>query len=182
MYSCYEGERLARLLKLIQGGIESAKHVDKKSLPEKFWFKQQFAIGVNEVTRALERMLPATEMRGSPQKPACSSIISTNHRRPPPVRIQVILIASDSNPKWLTKHLPSLASSRKIPVIFVRDKKGGSLRLGELVNLKTAIALGIKAKGNSINQIVEEMLCGGDVMNLETECQNLAEMSGALCQ
>lgn len=53
-------------------------------------------------------------------------------------------MASDSNPRWLTKHLPSLASSRKVPIILVRDKKGGSLRLGELVQLKTAMAIGIK--------------------------------------
>ncbi|XP_065859887.1 uncharacterized protein [Euphorbia lathyris] len=144
----YEGDRLARLLKLIHEGIESAK--DKNSLPEKFWFKQQFSIGVNEVTRALERMLPTADKGGS----------SAQLRKPATVHLQAILIAHDSNPKWLTKHLPSLASTRKVPVIFVKDKKGGSLRLGELVRLKTAIAVGIKAKGNSINQIVEEILRG----------------------
>lgn len=58
--------------------------------------------------------------------------------------MQAILIASDCNPKWLAKHLPSLASSRKVPLIFVKDKRGGSLRLGELVKLKTAIAIGVK--------------------------------------
>ncbi|WCJ22603.1 Ribosomal protein L7Ae/L30e/S12e/Gadd45 family protein [Euphorbia peplus] len=141
----YQGERLARLLKLIHGGIESAKV--KNSLPEKFWFKQQFAIGVNEVTRALERMLPTVGRGGA------SAEVPTVH-------LQAILIAHDSNPKWLTKHLPGLASTKNVPVIFVKDKKGGSLRLGELVRLKTAIAVGIKAKGNSINQIVEEILRG----------------------
>lgn len=60
------------------------------------------------------------------------------------LRMQSVFVASDSNPRWLTKHLPSLASSRKVPLIFVKDKKGGSLRLGELVKLKTAIAIGIK--------------------------------------
>ncbi|KAF2324996.1 hypothetical protein P3X46_003359 [Hevea brasiliensis] len=161
---CYEGERLARLLKLINGAIESAKHLDRNSLPEKFWFKQRFAIGVNEVTRVLERMSPTSEMEGSGQKPP-PHIISTQRRNPTAVQLQAILIAQDCNPKWLTKHLPSLASSRKVPVIFVKDEKKGSLRLGELVKLKTAIAIGVKDKENSINQIVEEILSGGNEMN-----------------
>lgn len=59
-------------------------------------------------------------------------------------KCQAILIASDCNPRWLTKHLPSLALSRKVPLIFVKDKKSGSLRLGQLVKLKTAIAIGVK--------------------------------------
>lgn len=40
--------------------------------------------------------------------------------------------------------MESLANSKKVPVVFVRDKKRGSLRLGELVKLKTAIAIGVK--------------------------------------
>ncbi|KAK6941161.1 Ribosomal protein L7Ae/L30e/S12e/Gadd45 [Dillenia turbinata] len=71
---------------------------------------------------------------------------------------QAIILAADCNPKWLTKHIPSLASSRKVPVIFIKDKKACSLRLGELVHLKTAIAIGIKAKGNTINQLFEEII------------------------
>lgn len=78
---------------------------------------------------------------------------------------KVILLAADCNPRWLTKHLPGLALSRNVPVIFVKDKKGGSLRLGELVRLKTAIAVGIKAKGNTINQLVDKIL-HGDAIDL----------------
>lgn len=59
---------------------------------------------------------------------------------------QAVLVASDCNPRWLTKHLQSLAASRSVPVIFVKDNKEGSLRLGELVKLKTAIAIGIKVR------------------------------------
>jgi hypothetical protein len=60
--------------------------------------------------------------------------------------MQAVLVASDCNPLWLTKHLQSLAASRGVPLIFVKDNKQGSLRLGELVKLKTAIAIGIKVR------------------------------------
>ncbi|KAG6749729.1 hypothetical protein NC651_031031 [Populus alba x Populus x berolinensis] len=162
--SYYEGERLARLLKSIHKEIESTKTLEGNSLPEKFWFKQQFAIGVNEVTRVLERMSPVSESGSSLQR----SHMCNNHKGPS-VHLQAILIASDCNPKWLTRHLPSLSSSRKVPLIFVKDKRGGSLRLGELVKLKTAIAIGVKARGNAINEIVEGILCGNET-NLDTDC------------
>lgn len=60
--------------------------------------------------------------------------------------MQAVLVASHCNPRWLTKHLESLASSRSVPLIFVKDDKEGSLRLGELVKLKTALAIGIKVR------------------------------------
>ncbi|KAG8653353.1 hypothetical protein MANES_05G008900v8 [Manihot esculenta] len=155
---CYEGERLVRLLKLINGAIESAKLLDGNSLPEKFWFKQRFAIGVNEVTRVLERMSPTVEMEGFGQKPP-PHVISTQHRKPTAVQLQAIVIAHDCNPKWLMKHLPSLASSRKVPVIFVKDGKKGSLRLGELVKLKTAIAIGVKVKDHDFHNVNLHISC-----------------------
>ncbi|XVF33000.1 hypothetical protein REPUB_Repub17cG0130600 [Reevesia pubescens] len=150
---CYEGERLVYLLKSIQRGIESARILSGNSLPEKIWLKQQFAIGVNDVTRVLERMAPSAADKG------CSA-------QAPCVRLQAIFLAADCNPKWLTKHLPMLASSRKVPLIIVKDDKKGSLRLGELVKLKTAIAIGVKARGNAINQIIEKIL-DGDEANQE---------------
>ncbi|KAG6748332.1 hypothetical protein POTOM_048249 [Populus tomentosa] len=162
--SYFEGERLARLLKSIHKEIESTKTLEVNSLPEKFWFKQQFAIGVNEVTRVLERMSPVSESGSSLQRSH-----TCNNHKVPSVHLQAILIASDCNPKWLTRHLPSLSSSRKVPLIFVKDKRGGSLRLGELVKLKTAIAIGVKARGNAINEIVEGILCGNET-NLDTDC------------
>ncbi|XVE77394.1 hypothetical protein DITRI_Ditri13aG0059000 [Diplodiscus trichospermus] len=146
---CYEGERLVHVLKSIKRGIESARLLAGNSLPDKVWLKQQFAIGVNDVTRVLERMAPSAEKGSSAQSPC--------------VRLQAILLAADCNPKWLTKHLPPLASSRKVPLIFVKDDKKGSLKLGELVKLKTAIAIGVKARGNAINQIMEEILDGDGV-------------------
>jgi tRNA/tmRNA/rRNA uracil-C5-methylase (TrmA/RlmC/RlmD family) len=82
----YEGERLTHLLDLIQRGIETSKLSNVNSLPEKIWlkvttyyscygfflflqdsilkhhrcdvFQKQIAIGINEVTRVLERMNP----------------------------------------------------------------------------------------------------------------------------
>lgn len=69
------------------------------------------------------------------------------------------MIAHDCNPKWLMKHLPSLASSRKVPVIFVKDGKKGSLRLGELVKLKTAIAIGVKVKDHDFHNVNLHISC-----------------------
>ncbi|XP_059311741.1 uncharacterized protein LOC132063283 [Lycium ferocissimum] len=144
---CYEGEVLDRLLTGIKREIATARNSDI-ALPEKIWFKQQFSVGVNEVTRVLERMppIPANQR---------SSLSAKLHS----TRLQVILIASDCHPRLLTKHLESLANSKKVPVVFVKDKKRGSLRLGELIKLKTAIAIGVKDKGNQFNQFVStEML------------------------
>lgn len=161
---CYEGERLARLLQLIQREIESARLLDGNSTPQKLWFKQRFSIGVNDVTRVLERMAPCAQVGSSPQPLSISANL-----KGPSVQLQAVLLASDCNPRWLTKHLPSLASSRRVPLIFVKDKKGGSLRLGELFRLKTAIAIGVKVKGNAINQLLEKIL-DGDEINCGTNC------------
>ncbi|CAH9078886.1 unnamed protein product [Cuscuta europaea] len=144
---CFEGESLDHLLKAFASEIESARSTDT-ALPEKFWFKQQFSIGVNEVTRVLERM-PAV---------AATPNDDSVQADPPRNQLQAILLASDCNPWWLTKHLSSLAASRSVPLLFVKDKKRGSLRLGELVKLKTAIAVGVKARGNTINQLVSSLL------------------------
>ncbi|WOL09718.1 hypothetical protein Cni_G18471 [Canna indica] len=73
---------------------------------------------------------------------------------------RAVILASDCNPRWLTKHIPTLASSRQVPVILVKDNKRSSLRLGQLVKLKTALAIGIKAKGSAINETVDEILGG----------------------
>ncbi|CDO97875.1 unnamed protein product [Coffea canephora] len=151
---CYEGESLLRLLELIRREIESARNLDR-ALPEKVWLKQQFSVGVNDVTRVLERMQPLSSVKSSPQE---QSLHGSHNMKMPSVQLQAILLASDCNPRWLSKHLPNLAHSRGVPILFVRDKKGGSLRLGELLKLKTAIAIGIKASGNVINQFVEKLL------------------------
>ncbi|XP_057422776.1 uncharacterized protein LOC130716784 [Lotus japonicus] len=150
----YEGERLTHLLQSIRRETELARRLDGCSLPEKIWLKQQFSIGVNDVTRVLERMEPCAELESSAE---LIPLIRSNHKAPS-VKLQAVLVASDCNPRWLTKHLQSLASSRSVPLIFIRDNKEGSLRLGELVKLKTAVAIGIKVKGSVINKTVEDII------------------------
>ncbi|KAJ0458058.1 putative 50S ribosomal protein L30e [Helianthus annuus] len=154
----YEGQSLLHLLSSIQREIKSARLADQ-SLPHKIWLKQQFSIGVNDVTRVLERM-PA--VHGSISSPLQKATYCSRNAKQPPLRLQAILIATDCNPRGLTKHLPILASSREVPVIFVKDTTGGSFKLGEIVNLKTAMAIGVKARGNSINKMISEILGGND--------------------
>ncbi|KAI4383198.1 hypothetical protein MLD38_009065 [Melastoma candidum] len=139
-----EGDRLSSLLESIQSKTKEARSSDgDKALPEKIWFKRQFAVGVNEVTRTLERM---------PPDPPPSEGGNTHQR------LQAVLLASDCDPRWLIRHLPGLARSRKVPLIYVRDKKHGSSRLGQIANVRTAIAVGIKARGNALNRCLEEIL------------------------
>ncbi|KAG6644865.1 uncharacterized protein LOC122318736 isoform X1 [Carya illinoinensis] len=171
---CYEGERLASLLNSIRRETETARLLDGNSLPEKIWFKQQFSIGVNDVTRVLERMAPIPQVGSYPAQPHSVS----SNRKVTSFQLQAVLLASDCNPRWLTKHLPSLASSRRVPLIYVRDKKGGSLRLGKLVKLRTAIAIGVKAKGNAINELFGKILHGDEIIR-ETNCLNTNEMPDA---
>ncbi|XP_074350815.1 uncharacterized protein LOC141690099 isoform X2 [Apium graveolens] len=161
---CFDGENLVQLLKSIQREIESARILDSV-VPDKIWVKQ-FSIGVNDVTRVLERM-PAVVAT------ADSSILMIGSGNSKNVGLQAILLASDCYPQMLTKHLPSLASSKNVPLIYVKDKRRGSLRLGDLVKLKTtiaigvkvnvkllktAIAIGVKDRGNGINQLIENIL------------------------
>jgi ribosomal protein L7Ae-like RNA K-turn-binding protein len=64
--------------------------------------------------------------------------------RIPILILQAVLVAADCNPKMLTKHIPTLASTRQVPVLHVKDNKGGSMRLGQVVNVRTALAVGVK--------------------------------------
>ncbi|XP_064977154.1 uncharacterized protein LOC135619246 isoform X1 [Musa acuminata AAA Group] len=132
---CFEGERLDNLLSQLAKSIELTK-LSKGELPEKIWIKQQFSVGVNDVTRVLERMVEA--------ETGCQSNEQPKNSKAPLVPLQAVILAADCNPRWLTKHIPSLASSTQVPMILVKDNKRGSLRLGELVKLKTAMAIGIK--------------------------------------
>lgn len=140
-------------------------------LPEKIWMKQQFAIGVNDVTRVLERMPPAATHSGH-----CSSeaLTSTALRRAPLVPLQAVLVAADCNPKWLTKHIPTLACTRQVPILCLKDNKGSSLRLGQVVNVRTALAIGIKARDSIVNKTIDEVLKGSKlVANEPTSSQSL---------
>ncbi|XP_057808011.1 uncharacterized protein LOC131022509 isoform X2 [Salvia miltiorrhiza] len=158
---CFEDETLARFLKSVKREIESARVLDE-TLPLKIWIKQQFAVGVNEVTRGLERMPPNRGAESSLVELFGKNVDGDGY-------FQVILVASDCNPRSLTKHLPALAASRNVPLISVRDRKEGSLRLGELIKVKTAIAIGVKAKGNAINQLIKEALTDNKMNSTEEE-------------
>ncbi|GAB2294462.1 hypothetical protein Dimus_028668 [Dionaea muscipula] len=74
------------------------------------------------------------------------------------IRLQAVLVAWDCNPRWLIKHLPSLAASRNVPIIHVKDHKQGTVKLVELISLRTAIAIGVKEKGSGINRLVETLI------------------------
>lgn len=158
---CFKGDRLFGLLHSFQREIESELRTSN-ILPEKLWLKQHFAVGINEVTRLLERMAPSSDGTIEAAREGSSLSIVNQGRGCPPcssvTKLQAVLLASDCNSRWLTKHLPSLASSRNVPLIYIEDNKEGSLRLGEVVKVKTAVALGVKVKGSGINQLVEEVL------------------------
>ncbi|XP_049935866.1 uncharacterized protein LOC116262075 isoform X2 [Nymphaea colorata] len=106
--------------------------------------------GVNDTTRVLERMPRAKDI------PECS--MPSESKNESSVQLQALLVASDCGSKWLIKHFPSLAYSRGVPLISIADNKAGSLRLGEVVKLKTAIAIGVKANGSGINKFVTNFL------------------------
>nr|XP_051210967.1 uncharacterized protein LOC127328405 [Lolium perenne] len=135
----FGGDTLDELLSKLIRSVEVAKAL-RGGLPEKVWMKQQFCVRVNDVTRVLERMPAAVASHCG-----CSSEGSTHKVlwRAPLVPLQVVLIAADCNPKWLTKHIPTLASTRQVPVLCLKDNKGSSLRLGQVANVKTALAIGM---------------------------------------
>lgn len=148
------GDSLDELLSKLIRSVEVAK-ASAGGLPEKIWMKQQFCIGVNDVTRVLERMPAAVASHSG-----CSSEASTHKtlRRAPLVPLQAVIIAADCHPKWLTKHIPTLASTKQVPVLCLKDNKGSSLRLGQVANVRTALAIGIKARDSIINKTIDEVL------------------------
>ncbi|XP_051185767.1 uncharacterized protein [Lolium perenne] len=154
------GDTLDELLFKLIRSVEVAK-ASRGGLPEKIWMKQQFCVGVNDVTRVLERMPAAVASHSG-----CSSEAPTHKvlRRAPLVPLQAVLIAADCNPKWLTKHIPTLASTRQVPVLCLKDNRGSSLRLGQVANVRTALAIGIKARNSIINKIIDEVLKGSKLV------------------
>jgi len=135
--------------------VEVAK-VSRGGLPEKIWMKKQFAIGVNDVTRVLERMPPATATNSTHSSTEAQTV--SGRRRAPLVPLQAVLVAADCNPKWLTKHIPTLASTRQVPVLCIKDNKGGSVRLGHVVNIRTTLSIGVKAGDSMVNKTIDEVL------------------------
>ncbi|CAA3005955.1 60S ribosomal SNU13, NHP2 L7A family [Olea europaea subsp. europaea] len=91
---CFEGEDLARLRKSIQSQIES-KGALNAALPDKFWLKQQFSIGVNEVTRVLERM-PSNLGTESCSSDHLLKSSKSDVRKAPSVQLQVTYFSLSS--------------------------------------------------------------------------------------
>ncbi|KAF0906932.1 hypothetical protein E2562_013318 [Oryza meyeriana var. granulata] len=153
------GDALDDLLSKLIRSVEVAK-ASREGLPEKIWMKQQFAIGVNDVTRVLERMPAAAAAAVATHSGLCSSEPLTGKAlcRAPSLSLQAVLVAADCNPKWLTKHIPTLASTRQVPVLCLKDNKESSLRLGQVVNVRTALAIGVKARDSIINKAINEVL------------------------
>lgn len=149
------GDDLDDLLSKLIRSVEIAK-ASRGGLPEKIWMKQQFAIGVNDVTRVLERM--PHSVTAHPAQMSSGAPTVSGRRQAPLVPLQAVLVAADCNPKWLTKHIPTLASTRQVPVLCVKDNKGGSVRLGHVVNVRTALAIGVKAKDSVLNKTIDEFL------------------------
>ncbi|XP_015694788.1 uncharacterized protein LOC102703412 isoform X2 [Oryza brachyantha] len=124
------GDDLDDLLSKLTRSVEVAK-ASRGGLPEKIWMKRQFAIGVNDVTRVLERMPAAAVTQSGP----CSSEAQTG-KAP----------------------LTAPSVSLQVPVLCLKDNKESSLRLGQVVNVRTALAIGVKARDSIINKAVDEAL------------------------
>ncbi|KAJ3678274.1 hypothetical protein LUZ60_002077 [Juncus effusus] len=154
---CCEGDQLEALLIKLQRSLELAK-ASNGEISDKIWMKLQFAIGINDVTRVLERMtLPDSNsnIKSNSNSNLKHDKFNKGNYRP----LQAVILATDCNPKWLTKHIPQIAASRNVVVISLKDEKASSFRLGQLVKVKTALAIGIKERGSIINKAVEEFLC-----------------------
>ncbi|KAJ1292081.1 hypothetical protein BS78_02G364900 [Paspalum vaginatum] len=156
------GEDLDDLVSKLVRSVEVAKG-SRGGLPEKIWMKQQFAIGVNDVTRVLERMPHGATDFDSTQSSVEARAVP-GRRQAPLVPLQAVLVAADCNPKWLTKHIPTLASTRQVPILCVKDNKGGSLRLGQVVHVRTALAIGVKARDSIVNKTIDEFLKGSKLV------------------
>lgn len=178
------GPRLHGLLEILHSAIKMEIGAAKESLPSKVVMRKCkifFYIGVNNVTRALERM-PLVQKKpiqkeladlgtknesvqaelGSNGKnrwdaeleKSISSLSTTPH-------IQAVLAASDVHPRLLISHLPDLAASRNVPLLTISGGGGtGSMRLGEIFNVRTAIAVALKNGDSAINAVMKSFLDG----------------------
>ncbi|KAH7295547.1 hypothetical protein KP509_27G054300 [Ceratopteris richardii] len=126
--------------------------------------KDLFYIGVNNATRALERMQHTCNgsiaaMESGKQLLQSQNVNNGRGRTPKRVPLQVVIIATDVHPRALVGHFSALASSKKVPLIMVNGGNGsGSLRLGEIFKLRTAIAIALKAGDSEVNKAMNHFL------------------------
>lgn len=161
------GHRLDCLFDVLRSALrrdigEISKSTSSKQFIRKC--KAFLCIGVNNVTRALERM-PCTYKGFNllSEKEEQVEEIPKGVERQKGARgtspLQVVIVAIDVHPRLLISHFPGLAASRKVPLITLSGGNGsGSLRLGELFNLRTAIAIGLKAGDSEVNKAIRRVL------------------------
>ncbi|KAH9550669.1 hypothetical protein CY35_10G083500 [Sphagnum magellanicum] len=110
--------------------------------------KENLIVGINNVTRALEKLPSdaANTFNTNLQLKVVQNIdAGLQDLELKVTQLQVVLVAIDVNPRTLINHVMLLCTSRGVPILPVSGGDGcGSLRLGELLGTRTAIAIGIK--------------------------------------
>ncbi|OEL22850.1 hypothetical protein BAE44_0016133 [Dichanthelium oligosanthes] len=142
------GDDLDDLLSKLVRSVEIAK-ASRGGLPEKIWMKVSLSLlcFTNSLTLV-------------PLGCSCTLLnkLAFAYSHIQQLNGLAVLVAADCNPKWLTKHIPTLASTRKVPILSLKDNKGSSLRLGHVVNVRTALAIGVKARDSIVNKTIDEVL------------------------
>lgn len=181
----WSGKQLESLLLALSRAIEivlekqaeesspkQVKEGSKKCLAKEL--KANLCVGINNVSRALERM-PAKPAgsEGEPQSKRSKSVdnivtgLETLGQQLRPKRangtpLQAVIVAMDVQPKALVAHLGVLCASRGVLMLPISGGDGtGSLKLGEVLGTRTAIAIGIKEGDTPINWAVESIMEAG---------------------
>ncbi|KAG0597957.1 hypothetical protein M758_12G033100 [Ceratodon purpureus] len=150
--------------------LEKGKEGSKKCLAKEL--KANLCVGINNVSRALERMpaKSAITSLGEPQSKRSKTVDNIvtelealgqqiQPKRAKATPLQAVIVAIDVQPKALVAHLGVLCASRGVLMLPIRGGDGsGSLKLGEVLGTRTAIAVGIKEGDTPINWAVESIM------------------------
>jgi len=124
--------------------------------------KENLIVGINNVTRALEKLPSdaANTFNTNLQLKVVQNIdAGLQDLELKVTQLQVVIVAIDVNPRTLINHVMLLCTSRGVPILPVSGGDGcGSLRLGELLGTRTAIAIGIKEGDTPINWALQSIL------------------------
>lgn len=176
----FKQKPLDELLEKLTRAIEAAEQL-KGQVRDNIWMKQMFSVGINDVTRTLERLPIAKTIQNNipdikhpelvPETfghfttsededvgPNKQSFISLKKTGKQLIHLQAVLAAIDCHPRVLVSHLPNLTSSRDVPLLCIEDHGRGSLRLGQLVKLKRAGAIGVKVGKSTINKAIQDII------------------------
>lgn len=177
------GQRFERLSEMLSSALNKEIGERNDTLPTKECLRKFkhtiFCIGINNVTRALE-MMPIVQNKWRQKKPPDLSAIiskpiqggeggnqacirSANYNKTMSslnaTHLQAVIVASDVHPRLLVSHLPDLTASRNVPFLTISAGNGtGSVRLGRIFNLRTAIAVGLKNGDFAINRAMRSFL------------------------